>query len=239
MKNILIVNDDGIYAKGIEILKTHAKKYAKVYVVAPLEEQSGKSQAITIKGGAIDCVEVAPNEFGITGTPADCTKFGLHHFEEIEFDFIFSGINDGPNLGEDVFYSGTVGGATEGLFNGIPSVAFSCGKKHDWHNVEQHLSEVIEQLVNGTIPVKGAVLNINFPSDKFTSAKGIKFTKQGKRHYKVSFIKEDGKYYSSYETTAHSTEEGSDIYETRNGYITITPLLVDRSDLETLKKLRG
>lgn len=230
---ILIVNDDGIKAKGLEILKESLKKYAEVYVVAPLHEQSAKSHSITIRQH-FEIIKYDEKTYAVNGTPADCVKFGVHQFGN-DFDVVFSGVNDGPNLANDIFYSGTVAGATEAVFNGIPGVAISCGSKNSFSLVETELDLLLKYIFDNDLPNKNIALNINFPSKKYDKSLGIKFTKQGDRDIKNTFIKEENGYRNVYEVTRHTDEEDSDIYANLNGYISITPLISNRTDFDYLK----
>jgi len=236
-KNFLVVNDDGYFDEGIAILKEVLKEFGNVYVVAPLEEQSGKSHSVSIYRNAFEMKQFSPQELGISGTPADCTRFGLDYFK-IPFDAVFSGINNGANLGQDVFYSGTVAGATEGALHGIPSVAFSVGSKGHFSVVRRHIKEVIRYLIEEQVLTTEAVLNINFPHRSHETMKGIRFAKQGKKETKVHFIEEDGKYYNQYEFLSRNDDSDSDFQVVYDGYVSITPLVLDRTDYKQLKKAK-
>lgn len=238
--NVLIVNDDGIDAKGISLLEDKVKKYANVYVVAPIVQQSGMSQAISIRS-KFDVKVLSEKKIAFGGTPADCVKYGTYKFSDVEFDFIFSGVNDGPNLGDDIFYSGTVGAATEGAFMGYKSVAFSCGKRDNWLNVEKGLDLVLTRIFNGDIPFNESAININFPADSHLEINGMKFTQAGKKYYRTVFTEDkectSNTLINTYEVFGYDEREDTDIHECHSGYITITPLVINRTDKEYLKKV--
>jgi 5'-nucleotidase len=236
-KNFLVVNDDGYFDEGIEILKTALKEFGNVYVVAPLEEQSGKSHSVSIFRNAFEMKKFTDQELAISGTPADCTRFGLDYFN-VKFDAVFSGVNNGANLGQDVFYSGTVAGATEGSLHGIPGVAFSVGSKGHFSVVRRHIKDVIRYLLEEEVLTTQAVLNINFPNRHHETMKGIRFSKQGKKETKVHFIEEQGKYYNQYEFLSRNDDSDSDFQTVHEGYVSITPLVLDRTDYDVLKKAK-
>ncbi len=230
---VLVVNDDGIEAKGLKVLVKHLKKVADVYVVAPLHEQSAKSHSITIKQ-LFEVVKYDEKTFAVNGTPADCVKFGVHQFGS-DFDVVFSGVNDGPNLANDIFYSGTVAGASEAVFNGIPGVAISCGHKEDFDLVERELDMLIQYVLENKLYNKDIALNINFPAKKFEKSLGIMFTKQGNRDFTNTFVEEENGYRNIYEVAQSTHEEDTDMYANLNGFISITPLIMNRTDHEYLK----
>lgn len=222
----LLVNDDGIKAEGLALLKKHLEKYFDVYVVAPLHEQSAKSHSITIR--KLFYIEKFDDKtYAVEGTPADCVKFGLHQFDDI--DIVFSGVNDGPNLANDIFYSGTVAGASEAVFNGIPGIALSCGYRGSFDLVDRELDTVIEYIMENKLYSSKYALNVNFPTKGFDSIEGFKFTKQGVKDFRNVFIEEDSGYRNIYEVAKKNPDPESDIFAIINGYVSITPLLVDRT----------
>lgn len=236
-KNFLVVNDDGYFDEGIKILKDALKEFGNVYVVAPLEEQSGKSHSVSIYKNTFEVKQFSDQELAISGTPADCTRFGLDYFK-VEFDAVFSGVNNGANLGQDVFYSGTVAGASEGALNGLPSVAFSVGSKGHFSVVRRHMKEVIAHLLNEQLLSKDVVLNVNFPNRDHEVMKGYRFTKQGRKETKIHFFEDGGKFYSTYEFLSREDDLDSDFQAVSDGYVSITPILLDRTNYEYLKKAK-
>jgi len=172
---ILVVNDDGVKAPGIERLARFAKEYGEVKVVAPAKQCSGMSASITIS----DPLEVKKADFpvegveaySVTGTPADCVKVATEYLK-IKPDVIFSGINKGFNAGVEISYSGTVGAAMEGLMKGIPAMAFSVDWPENYGAVDAYMPEIIKELLSAPIS-RGEIWNVNFPSCSKEECKGI------------------------------------------------------------------
>ena len=165
---ILISNDDSIHAPGIALLAKVAMEFGEVTVVAPAQQCSAMSQRLTVFNDLkLEKVEDFPvpvhAAYKVDGTPADCVKVALHYVLEEKPDYVFSGINDGYNVGYDISYSGTLGAAFEAVKNGVPAIAFSAAK-NDWLGVaEAHLASIIRELLEaGQEP--GEVWNVNFPA---------------------------------------------------------------------------
>ena len=165
---ILISNDDSIHAPGIALLAKVAMEFGEVIVVAPAQQCSAMSQRLTVFNDLkLEKVEDFPvpvhAAYKVDGTPADCVKVALHYVLEEKPDYVFSGINDGYNVGYDISYSGTLGAAFEAVKNGVPAIAFSAAK-NDWLGVaEAHLASIIRELLEaGQEP--GEVWNVNFPA---------------------------------------------------------------------------
>ncbi|XMB86257.1 5'/3'-nucleotidase SurE [Mycoplasmatota bacterium WC44] len=236
MMNILVVNDDGIEAEGIKILQEVMKKYGNVYVSAPLEQQSAKSHSITILN-SFKAQKISDTVYGVGGTPADCVKFAIHKFD-VEFDLVVSGINDGPNLGGDVFYSGTVAGATEGALYNIPGIALSVGGRRDFTLAKKELENTLDFVILNKLYSNNIVLNINFPNPKFSESKGFKVCKQGKKEYRTTFVEADGLFHNKYEIIQSENDETTDMYAHENGYIGITPLLINRTNIDYIDTLK-
>ena len=237
---ILIVNDDGIHASGIRALATFAKTLGEVTVVAPKVEQSAKSQAIDIHNPflveKVDFME-GVRAYTVASTPADCTRFGIIGLGE-RYDIVFSGINDGYNVGKDIAYSGTVGAIYEAYNLDTPAVAFS----HSRHNPPKDLQGALKQawdhvVEQGLLDIH-SLYNINLPENE---PLGIRYTRQGGAYYSDAFEPMgDGMY----------RQVGEFIYEDKNdlsldtdcvmhGYISIMPLTMERTDLSVLARLNG
>lgn len=175
--HILLVNDDGIRARGIHELAKLARTLGEVTVVAPKQQCSGMSQKLTISGE----MELSPEPdfpvkgvtaWSLDGTPTDCVKVGLDFCCNTVPDIIFSGINDGTNLGFDTAYSGTMGGAYEAVQNGIPAIAFSAEHDTPFDGVEAYFARLMER----ALPLaaeKNIILNINFPACPAGDIEGI------------------------------------------------------------------
>jgi 5'-nucleotidase len=239
---ILLTNDDGIQAQGIRELFKGLKNTYEVYVVAPYEEKSACSNAITVRENLI----VTPfneHEFAVHGYPADCVNIALHGEIIPPVDIVISGVNHGPNLGDDIYYSGTVGAARAAYVAGISALAVSLdsSKKVEYIKdiiffLKNFLKNKIFQQVE-----KKYFFNINYPFVAKDKLKGIKYTHLGKKFYKNSF-----EVVNHWEThfsvqmggSVHAEViEGSDITEVKNGYISVTPLTLDSTDYRLLKKL--
>lgn len=233
---ILITNDDGINALGIRLLAEWAKKLGEVTVVAPKEEQSGMSHAIDF----ITPVEIkqVPLVEGVTAysmgsTPADCIRFGVIGLNE-KYDLVLSGINKGVNVGADVVYSGTVGAIFEAARMGVKGIAFSAFPDGQEIAVK-YLDEVYDYIVKNNLLEENSIYNVNIPN----KVKGIRMTYQGSPYFSDVFIKRDGDIY---------VQEGEQIPDVcpddldrdtvaiHADYISVTPLLATRTNMEVFKK---
>lgn len=246
---VLLVNDDGIYAPGMDALLDSVQGRAdEVIVVAPAQEQSGMSQAITVHH-PLRLREVSRG-FMLDGTPADCVKMAMHGLE-LRPDFILSGINQGSNLGTDVLYSGTVAAALEGTLYGIPSLAFSLCGANDFLPVA---SQVVKNLLfenpaflaSPDLLPNGGILNINIPALPLKEIKGIKVTRLGKKEYDGIMEKRQdprgGTYYwmGGVAATFENDDLNIDLAAVKHGYISITPIHFDltfKSEMERLDSI--
>ncbi|MEI8216027.1 MAG: 5'/3'-nucleotidase SurE [Eubacteriales bacterium] len=249
MLNILVTNDDGIHAKGINYLVKTLSKIAKVYVCAPDTQKSAcghgitVASPITIKEVEIDGAEMA---WKISGTPADCVKLSLKLLldKEIKIDLVFSGINHGPNLGTDTLYSGTVSGAIEGLICGIKAVAISTNN-HKPENF-QACEEIILQSAKIAFEKldKNTILNINVPDIPFDQIKGTKITRLGAREYDEWFelrkspAGQNYVWYSGAPVWYENSDEDIDVIAIQNDYISITPMLYDLTNFSLIEDVK-
>ncbi len=240
--NILLTNDDGYKAPGINLLSDKLFLNHNVFLCAPMRQMSASSHAITLFK-PMEMLKLNDQKFAVDGTPADCIKTALFYFfPDIKFDIIISGINDGPNMGDDIIYSGTVAGAREGSLNSIFSIAASLDgweeEKHFTYPV-LFLSELLDKLDN-SIYKSNLMLNINFPEKAVP--KGIRVTHLGKRIYKDKVIFEDkaGKLLLTLtgDEPGFNHDEGSDLNSVNDGFISITPLANEITD-PALKKMLG
>ena len=237
---ILIVNDDGINAEGIRHLVNAAKEYGEVFVVAPMTQQSAVSQGITVH----EPIEIKRYQdkfedvvsYAISGKPADCVKVAIEYLH-LDVDLVLSGVNDGPNLGTDILYSGTGAGASEACVFNLPAVSFSTDFGH-FDIVEKELKDTLGYVINNDLPKNGTVINVNFPLNQYTESKGIKFTYQGKRIFSAKFRHDNGKYWQEGNWIKVENYEGSDVCAVTDGYISISPIKLDRTDYDYLENLR-
>ena len=174
---ILVVNDDSIHARGIEVLAKAAMELGEVTVVAPANQCSAMSQKLTIHGTMrVDKVEDFPvpvkAAYKVDGTPVDCVKVALNYILEEKPDYVFSGINDGYTAGFDIAYSGTLGAAFEAVMNGVPAMAFSNTMHSSLAIAEEHLASIAKELV-AKGQGRGEVWNVNFPAVEPSELKGI------------------------------------------------------------------
>lgn len=239
--NILVVNDDGYQAEGIEILVRALQPFGNIYVSAPKNHQSAKSHAITIKS-RIESFLAEPI-FGsqatlvVDGMPADATRMGLKMFN-IDFDLVVSGINYGQNLAKDIFYSGTVAAAMEAKILGVPAISISAP-----HTKLSYLHDETIKIMDEIIEMKlydgPGILNINFPKESFAKPLGIKITTMGSRLQHAEFVKsERPDIFHIKSSIIHYQEvEESDVTAFEQGYISITPLTLDRTNHEWIESI--
>lgn len=243
--NILLTNDDGVLAPGINKLASRLKENYKVIVVAPDRERSAVGHAITLHKPLRLKNIIKENNlevYHVNGTPSDCVKLGIDVVSKEKPDIIISGINDGFNLGTDILYSGTVSAAIEGAINDYPSIAVSLEAGADLNNyIFSFLENLIDNIIYNGLP-ENTLLNVNIPKMNI-KYKGVKITTLGRRSYVENFTKRvdpRGKeyYWLAGKISQDVNNEGSDIISVKNGYISITPIHFDltRYDLiETLK----
>lgn len=228
---ILVTNDDGINAQGIKILVDKAKKFGDVFVVAPKANQSATSHKINVKSGIrIEEVDLFPGvkAYSVDSTPADCVRFAAYHLKG-EFDIVFSGINNGYNLGNDILYSGTIAGASEANFTHKPGIAFSTTHK-SFDGAIKEFDRIMDFVFKYELLKIGKLYNINIP----LNPKGIKLTKQGETHFDTWFSQNELDFYQKGQSKFNPDRDkpDSDVYAIYNDYISITPLTSDRTNYD-------
>ncbi len=238
---ILLSNDDGIRAEGLEALVSTLYKHHEVIVSAPFRQQSGMSQALTV-GSAMELLqdEMLSTRYGIEawavdGTPTDSVKLYLEALADAPPDVVISGINHGANLATDILYSGTVGAATEGYLHNISSLAISLDAESSlsFQTAAEISADYLEKLVKrGSKPF---LFNINFPRKLRNDMPTFVMGRQGKRDYKNAFFREereDGRVFYVVKGEIFDTDksEPTDIFAVEQGYISVTPLMTDRTD---------
>lgn len=243
--NILISNDDGIEAEGILALAKALKKVAHVEVVAPLYERSGASQSLTIHS-PLQVKEIyRDGEFlgyGVNGSPADCVKLALTSICKNKLDYVISGINKGPNNACNLHYSGTVGAAAEGAVNGIISFAVSLTGYHhkDYTVSADFMKDFI--LKAHKLPADCLLYNINIPPLLKSEIKGVRWTKASQYSYLTNYYKGQDPFgqpfywLSDFRNPEHIdklTDDGA----LSEDFISITPLLMDRTNYKALDEL--
>lgn len=246
MYNIFVSNDDGINAEGIRKLVTSLSAYSKVYVSAPMYQQSAKSMGITIsRSMKARRVSLAGAEmaYELDGKPVDCVKFGLQMCREegVQIDYVITGINHGSNLGTDVLYSGTVAAATEGALSGYKAISLS-NTNHMAKNFD-YVCEMVPGLLKLADELEPqTILNVNVPDLPKFEIKGVKMRPLGQRGFDVVFINEKGEpedeyRYDGFVIDYSAESDDTDITAVRDGYAVITPLTTDRTDRIALGKI--
>jgi len=242
---ILLTNDDGLMADGLQALYRELKKFAQVTVVAPDSERSSVGQAITLTRPLwIKKIKMKDRHigYGISGTPTDCVKLAVKIILKRKPDLIISGINQGPNDGCSVFYSGTVAAAREGALIGIPSFALSVDSLNptDFRPAAHVSVRIIKTLIKIGMPPK-IFFNINIPSGRLSNCKGIRMTRQGRDPIHGDFKRYTNPYNREYywmlaKTPLCKDDLAQDTYALANRYITVTPLHCDSTAQDFLDK---
>ena len=234
---LLCSNDDGILARGLECLERAARPLGEVWVVAPDREQSATSHSLTLHH-PLRPVQLADHRWQVDGTPTDCVMLAIEALLPDRPDFVLSGINHGPNMGEDVLYSGTVAAAMEGLALGVPSIAVSfAGRvlRSDDHLLEDHvetLTNLLKHLTSLPTFPADTLLNVNLPAVPATEVKGVKLTRLGRRVFSDSLtpMKDPwGReiFWIGGGSVAWSGTDDSDFRAVKDGYVSVTPLHLD------------
>jgi 5'-nucleotidase len=245
----LCTNDDGIHARGLEILRQSALSLTDdVWVVAPEGEQSGASRALTLSA-PLRVHRYEDRVFAVRGTPTDCVTMGvLELLEGKAPDLILSGINRGQNLAEDVTLSGTVAGALQGMSMGVPSVALSQGYGLEgrggiqWDTAAHHAPNILRTLMDEGWP-SDVVVNVNFPAVEPDSVKGTQVTRLGHRdawHIRAERRVDlrGGEYFwLGFQGTKSTAHEGTDLAAIYDGWISVTPIHLHLTHKEARAKL--
>lgn len=239
---ILISNDDGYLAPGIVALYEALKDIADVEVIAPEQNNSAKSNALTLHSPLY--VTRASNGFRfVNGTPADCVHIALSGLLDYRPDLVVSGINNGANMGDDTIYSGTVGAAMEGFLFGIPAIAFSQVEK-EWGELEsaarkarEMVQAMQQQQLIGAAPW---LLNVNIPNLPYAEIGHLKLCRLGKRHAAEQVIQQrnprgETMYWIGAAGPVKDDAEGTDFHATAMGHMAMTPLKIDLTDHESLR----
>jgi 5'-nucleotidase len=246
---ILLTNDDGINADGLEALERIAAALSDdVWVCAPEYEQSGASRALTL-AEPLRVRQLGPRKFATTGTPTDCVMLGIHNLlEGKKPDLVLSGVNRGANLAEDVTMSGTVAGAIEGMALGVPSIALSQMGFYEegtsFAAAETFGPGVIKKCFEVGWP-SDVVLNINFPNGPVENIKEVEVTRQGFRDVQIRHaekrvdLRGRDYYWVGFKPIRSSPAEGTDLRALYEGRISVTPLHIDLTHQATINNLKG
>ena len=240
---ILVTNDDGIRAEGLAALAEALTGLGRIIVVAPELEQSASSHAITLDK-PLRINEYGTNRFGVTGTPTDCVLLAVQGIIDRRPDLLASGINRGPNMGEDVIYSGTVAAAIEGSILGIPSIELSMAT---WDSVPlDAAAEVSRYLATEMLKHdvgKGSLWNVNIPPLPANELNGICITRLGSRVYNDMIIKNKDPRGKDYfwiggGDPGWNADPDTDFTAVTGGCISVTPLRLDMTDCQAISDLK-
>ncbi|HMB46926.1 MAG TPA: 5'/3'-nucleotidase SurE [Afifellaceae bacterium] len=247
---ILVTNDDGIYAPGLDVAEKIARQLSDdVWIIAPETDQSGVAHSLTLSD-PIRLREAGDRRFAVRGTPTDCVIMGFKELMGDRPDLVISGVNRGQNIADDVTYSGTVAAAMEGTLLGIPSIALSQAYGYDtrdkphWSNAETHAPKLIDRIVSDGIP-RGILININFPNCLPDAVVSTAVTKQGRRipdWLKIDH-RLDGRghpyYWIGFQRTEADAEPDSDLAALAENRISVTPLMLDLTDRAEMERLNS
>ncbi|TAK76779.1 MAG: 5'/3'-nucleotidase SurE [Aquabacterium sp.] len=234
--HILVANDDGYLAPGLQALAAACSELGEIDVFAPEQNASGTSNSLTLHRPL--SVYTASNGYRyVNGTPSDCVHVALTGVLGRKPDLVVSGINNGPNMGDDTLYSGTVAAAMEGYLFGVPAIAFSLGRR-GWAHLDQAAivaGRVIRELIVRP-PARGPwLINVNIPDDPQVASAPWRVTRLGRRHASEPVIRQTNPhgepiYWIGMAGDAREGGEGTDFHAVANGCVSITPLQVDLTD---------
>jgi len=248
---ILLTNDDGIHAEGLESLEKIARQLSDdIWIVAPEYEQSGASRALTLSD-PVRVRKLDDRRFAVTGTPTDCVILAVNDLMPEKPDLVLSGVNRGHNVGEDVSYSGTVAGALQGMAFGIRSIALSQSLErfHDevvahFETAETYAPAIIRRLL-GQKWFDGVVMNLNFPARPPEAVTEVEVTRQGFRDLgemhavRRTDLRGRDYYWMSFRGAKQEHPDGTDLRAMDEGRISVTPLHIDLTHMPSIRDLKG
>lgn len=246
---ILLTNDDGVHAPGLEVLEAIAREFTDdIWICAPDEEQSGMGHALTLTR-PVRLRKHGERKFSVTGTPTDSVTMGLRKIVDAEPDVILSGVNRGANLGDDITYSGTVSAAIEGALAGIRSIALSQVTLRDgdadmdtFDAARGWGAKVLAPLLDTPLPER-TLVNVNFPPLRSANVNGIRAVRQGFHDYSRGTVVEGRdprgfKYFwFGLQAIEHTLDHGTDLEAIDEGYVSVTPLQLDLTHHSSLGAL--
>lgn len=242
--NILVTNDDGILAPGLALLADVCRAVANVTVVAPDREQSATSHALTLHR-PVRPMRRPDGAFQVDGTPTDCVMLALEALMPERPEFVFSGVNHGPNMGEDVLYSGTVAAAMEAVALGVPGIAisFAGNQAETLATYRDLLVGLVRRITAAGLP-RDTLLNLNLPRVPAGEVKGVRATRLGSRFFSGSLARMKdpwGKeiFWIGGGTITWTGGEDSDHVAVGEGYVSVTPLHMDLTNYPLLETVRG
>jgi 5'-nucleotidase len=242
--DILVTNDDGVHAPALAVLKAALSALGRVTIVVPDRDQSATSHSLTLHR-PLRIHRHGDERYSVDGTPTDCVLIAYHGLLERPPDVVVSGINHGPNMGEDVFYSGTVAAAIEGAMQGAPAIAASLVTREpaDFAEPARFIARLVAEVTRRKLGGK-RVLNVNLPHRPWNEIRGVRPTRLGTRVYSDSLIaKTDPRgrayYWIGGQDPVWETAEGTDFHAVSEGYVSVTPLVLDLTDTRAVEDMRG
>ncbi|HBA34894.1 MAG TPA: 5'/3'-nucleotidase SurE [Gammaproteobacteria bacterium] len=239
---ILVSNDDGYLAPGIEVLAAALSEIADVNVIAPDRNRSGASHSLTLDR-PLRTSRQKNGFISVEGTPTDCVHLAVNGLFDTLPDMVISGINAGANMGDDVLYSGTVAAAIEGRFLGFPAMAVSLVSSSDenYQTAGQVVKALVSRLKEVPLPAD-TILNVNVPDVPYSELKGMLSTRLGRRHQSESVVEmRDPRGLPCYWVGPPGPEEdagvGTDFYAVNQGYVSVTPLQIDLTCHDAIEKI--
>jgi 5'-nucleotidase len=238
--HILISNDDGYKSKGIQVLINELKKIAQITVVAPSRNRSGASSSLSLDR-SIKVTKKEDSFYFLSGTPTDCVHIALTGLMQTLPDMVISGINHGPNLGDDTIYSGTVAAAIEGYLLDIPSFAISMGSVNPKHfETAAKVTSDLIKLYNKKKVSSASLLNINVPDIPYDELKGLEVTRLGKRHaaekaMEKKHTQKESLYWIGEVGQPNDGGPGTDFYALKNNFVSISPIHTDLTDFKKIE----
>lgn len=243
--HILLTNDDGILAPGLALLADVCRAVATVTVVAPDREQSGTSHSLTLHR-PIRPMRRPDGAFQVDGTPTDCVMLALEVLMPQRPDFVFSGVNHGPNMGEDVLYSGTVAAAMEAVMLGVPGIgiSFAGNQPETMATYRELLVSLVRRITQAPDFPRDTLLNINLPRISADEVKGVRVTKLGSRFFSGSLARMKDPwgreiFWIGGGTITWTGDEDSDHAAVGEGYVSVTPLHMDLTNYSLLETVRA
>ncbi len=242
--NILLSNDDGVFAKGLAELHSAIASEHDVTVIAPDRNCSGASNALSLHN-PLRIQKMENGFYSVNGTPSDCVHLGVNCFLDDDPQLVVSGINHGANLGDDVIYSGTVAAATEGRYMGLPAIAVSLVGKEGKHfeTAARVALEIVNKLKTHPLPAN-QILNVNVPDIPYDTLAGIKITRQGRRHRAEGMVADTDPfgrtiYWYGPAGAEQDAGPGTDFDAIANNYCSVTPLSVDMTAYQSLDDMKA
>ncbi|MFO8004173.1 5'/3'-nucleotidase SurE [Thioalkalivibrio sp.] len=236
---ILVSNDDGIHAPGIQCLARHLRAVAEVRVIAPDRDRSGASNSLTLVH-PLRAQELENGDMGVDGTPTDCVHLAITGLLDREPDLVISGINAGANMGDDVLYSGTVAAAMEGRFLGLPAIAVSLvgPRMQHYDAAARVVLNLLDRLHRVPLPA-ATILNVNVPDLPFDEIRGVQATRLGHRHKSEPVVKSSDPrgrpiYWVGPSGPEQDAGPGTDFFAVREGFVSVTPIQVDLTQFEAI-----